>query len=90
MNMIKLFNRYGDDIYLEQAQDGSNIYYLKGDLSYMRIIGEPDNIDAIDPSGGPYMAVDYFKINNDLLVLKAIRERVVGNEFNWELEFDNA
>lgn len=62
---IKLFNRDGADMWLEPFKD--NLYKLCVDddhiycLQYMRIIGHyPTNIEAIDPSGGPFLSVgDY-------------------------------
>lgn len=57
---IKLYNRDGADLWLEK--EDSNIWKLKVDqnhtyvLKYIRIIGYPE-IEAIDPSGGPFISV---------------------------------
>lgn len=58
-NKILLPNRYGDKNYLEKI--GGNEWKLiideKGS-SCLRVIGEPlGEVNAIDPSGGPFMAV---------------------------------
>ena len=65
---IKLFNRDGADLYIEKSEQQvePNIYVwnLKVDkkheycLEYMRCIGNyPNDIEAVDPSGGPFIAV---------------------------------
>ena len=65
---IKLFNRDGADLYIEKSEQQvePNIYVwnLKVDkkheycLEYMRCIGNyPDNIEAVDPSGGPFISL---------------------------------
>lgn len=58
-NEIPLFNRYRSKVFLEHKQD--NIYYLKGDKEALMAVGvtfdgNPNNIIAIDPSGGPYIS----------------------------------
>ena len=60
MNEIPLFNRHGNKVYLEQKEN--NIYYLRGEKDALMAIGvtfdvSPNNIIAIDPSGGPYISV---------------------------------
>lgn len=55
MRKIQLSNRYNSGVYLERV--GLRTYKLCGDLRYMRIIGEPGNIYAVDPAGGPFIAV---------------------------------
>lgn len=52
---INLHNRYNDPIYLILVDD--NIWELHCDSQYMRVIGEIDNIIAIDPPGGPMISV---------------------------------
>jgi hypothetical protein len=57
---IPLFNRYGSKVFLEHKED--NIYYLRGDEDALMAIGvtfngNPNNITAIDPAGGPYISV---------------------------------
>jgi hypothetical protein len=71
MNRIKLYNRDGADMWLEKTKDlGNNLseWKLKVDtkhqycLEYIRCIGNYPEIDAIDPSGGPFISVaDEFK-----------------------------
>lgn len=56
MRKIQLSNRYNSGVYLERV--GLRTYKLCGDLRYMRIIGEPGNIYAVDPAGGPFIAVE--------------------------------
>lgn len=84
---IHLYNRDGATLWLEKLSNIENHiseWKLNADkesqycLEYMRVIGNyPDNITAIDPSGGPFLAVgdylDYFpkkykivKINQNL------------------------
>lgn len=59
-NKIPLFNRYGSEVCLEHKED--NIYYLRGEEDALMAVGvtfngNPTNITAIDPSGGPYISV---------------------------------
>lgn len=59
-NKIPLFNRHGNKVFLEQKED--NIYYLRGDEDALIAVGvafdgNPNNITAVDPSGGPYISV---------------------------------
>jgi hypothetical protein len=64
MKTIKLYNRDGADLYLEKI-DSKNpgLWKLKADdkylyvLEYMRIIGTPEQIEAVDPSGGPMIGL---------------------------------
>lgn len=58
--IIPLFNRDGNKVYLEQKEN--NIYYLRGDEEALMAVGvtfdgSPDNIKAVDPSGGPYISI---------------------------------
>lgn len=78
MSKVKLPNRYGDDIWLEPIEE--NVYAIRenGDmLKYMRFgydkmpNGEM-KIMFIDPSGGPFISVDNFSINDK--VVKEIRK----------------
>ena len=66
MNKIKLYNRDGANMWLEKTKDlGNNLseWKLKVDnkhqycLEYIRCIGNYPEIDAIDPSGGPFISV---------------------------------
>lgn len=81
MNKIKLYNRDGADLWLEEEKIvDSNIseWKLKVDskhkycLEYMRIIGNfPSEIDSVDPSGGPMISVsDEFE--NKYKIIKII------------------
>ena len=64
---IKLFNRDGADLWLEKIKKvEQNIYewklYVDSKhlycLNYMRCIGNyPNNIEAVDPSGGPMIGL---------------------------------
>ena len=64
---IKLYNRDGATMWLEKIKDlGNNLsqWKLKVDkeheycLEYLRVIGNfPTEIDAVDPSGGPFISV---------------------------------
>lgn len=62
MEKISLPNRYGDDVYLEHVNDN---YWELHCNDYYRVIYDEDYtaIKAIDPSGGPFLAVDT-KIQN--------------------------
>lgn len=64
---IKLFNRDGADLWLEKIKPISNHiseWRLYVDtkhlycLNYLRCIGDyPNNLEAVDPSGGPMISV---------------------------------
>lgn len=58
LRKIKLFNRYGDDIRLEEVEKGK--FALRGTDGSIRVIYndmEKDEIHAVDPSGGPFLAI---------------------------------
>lgn len=55
MKKVRLPNRYGAFVYLERA--GRRAFKLCGNFQYMSILGERDNIQAVDPDGGPFIAV---------------------------------
>ena len=62
MKRIPLYNRYNDNLYLENIKDNNWVLKAKDpdDLSYMRIgftDASHEVIDFIDPSGGPFMEV---------------------------------
>lgn len=70
---IKLYNRNGADLYLEKVRDIEpkiSEWKLKVDpkhlycLEYIRVVRAIEDIESIDPSGGPFMSVgdelDYF------------------------------
>lgn len=59
-NEIPLFNRYRSKVYLEHKE--GNVYYLRGDEKALMAVGvtfndNPNDITAVDPSGGPYISV---------------------------------
>lgn len=67
MEKIKLFNRDGANLWLEKLsdlEDKISRWKLKVDkkheycLQFMRIIGnDPNHIEAVDPSGGPFISI---------------------------------
>lgn len=66
MKTIKLPNRYGLSILLEHIKD--NDWKLKiSPKNPYRIIGDNGNIRAVDPPGGPFIAVGD-KIENKIVV----------------------
>lgn len=57
--------------------NNNEVYTLEGDLDYMRILfngNEYDDYDiyAVDPSGGPFIAIDNMYIKNEAYQLKHI------------------
>lgn len=65
-NIISLYNRDGAILTLtrgKKVDTTTNEWYLTVDddhkwvMEHCRIIGNRDNIEAIDPSGGPFIAV---------------------------------
>ena len=61
MKDIKLSNRYGYALYLHPTEEKDH-YLLIGDEDALSCVGvtfdkSPINVIAIDPSGGPYIAV---------------------------------
>lgn len=64
---IKLYNRDGAELWLEKIsniKENISLWELKVDdkhsycLKYIRVIGDyPDNIEAVDPSGGPFISL---------------------------------
>ena len=65
-NIINLYNRDGATLSLSRGKKVDTItneWYLTVDndhkwvLEHCRMIGSPENIEAIDPSGGPFLAV---------------------------------
>lgn len=66
MKTIKLPNRYGLSILLEYIKDNDWKLKIPPKNPY-RIIGDNDNIRAVDPPGGPFIAVGD-KIENKIVV----------------------
>ena len=68
--MIELYNRYGDKNYLDQVDE--HIYILRlaqKSVDYCRVglregtVWEDKEYDFVDPSGGPFIQVDSYKID---------------------------
>lgn len=68
--MLELYNRYGDKNYLDKVDE--HIYILRLDPkseSYCRVglregtVWEDKEYDFVDPSGGPFIQVDSYKID---------------------------
>ena len=81
---IPLFNRYGSKIYLEYKED--NTYYLRGDEEALMAIGvafdvSPNNIIAIDPSGGPYISV------GSEIIKGYIVESIISTKEGFKIKF---
>ena len=66
METIKLPNRYGLSILLKHIKDNDWKLSIPPKNSY-RIIGEENNIRAVDPPGGPFIAIGS-KIENKIVV----------------------
>lgn len=66
METIKLSNRYGLSILLEHIKDNNWKLKIPPKNPY-RIIGEKDNIRAVDPPGGPFIAIGS-KIENKIVI----------------------
>lgn len=76
---IKLYNRYNENIWLEKKNELE--YSLEGNLDYCRIIFEDNEctiIQAVDPSGGPFISINNFEIDNNTKVLESIKENPSG------------
>jgi len=94
MNRIKLYNRDGANLRLENTgeQVAENIARWKvciDDkhkycLEYMRIIGNyPLEIEAIDPSGGPMISVgDVFEDKYEIVKINSINDIWIGERNN--------
>lgn len=81
MKKIKLFNRDGADLYIVLSKKVENNIYeakLKIDkkhsycLEYIRTIKDcSDNIESVDPSGGPFISIgDEFENNYKIVKIK--------------------
>lgn len=86
--MIRLKNDDNKNVYLEKIDE--NEYYIKGDINYIQVSYDVDEkkgtskIKSIRPEGGPYIEVNYFKLDNET-VLRSIDE-IQSNLF--KLTFD--
>ena len=95
MTKIKLYNRDGADLWLENTgeQVAENIakWKLNVDdkhkycLEYMRVIGNyPSEIEAIDPSGGPILSVeDVFENKYEIVKINSINDIWIGERNNY-------
>ena len=94
MNKIKLYNRDGADLWLEntgeQAAENIAIWKLNVDskhkycLEYIRVIGNyPYEIEAIDPSGGPMLSVgDVFENKYEIVKINSTNDIWIGERNN--------
>jgi len=86
MNKIKLYNRYREEIWLEEIEGGVWKLISKNPeaLKHMRLILEDDgSIWAVDPSGGPFLGIggiiqDNLRINsieeiNQEILIKTVK-----------------
>lgn len=78
---IKLYNRDGADLWLEKIKeifehesewrlyvDQKHLYCLQ----YLRCIGDPNNLEAVDPSGGPMISLGDMFIDGKYKIIKII------------------
>lgn len=94
MTKIKLYNRDGADLWLENTgeQVAENIakWKLNVDdkhkycLEYIRFIGNyPSEIEAIDPSGGPIISVeDVFENKYEIVKINSANDIWIGERNN--------
>ena len=94
MTKIKLYNRDGADLWLENTgeQVAENIakWKLNVDdkhkycLEYIRFIGNyPSEIEAIDPSGGPMISVeDVFENKYEIVKINSANDIWIGERNN--------
>ena len=94
MTKIKLYNRDGADLWLEntgeQAAENIAIWKLCVDdkhkycLEYIRFIGNyPSEIEAIDPSGGPMISVeDVFENKYEIVKINSANDIWIGERNN--------
>ena len=52
--MVKYRNRYRDVFTFTKQEDGNVLW--EGTFEMIRMGGEPDNVNFIDPSGGPFIS----------------------------------
>ena len=94
MNKIRLYNRDGANLWLENTGKcaDKNIYVWKlcvdrkheYCLHYMRVIGNcPNEIEAIDPSGGPMLSIgDEFKDKYKIVKINSINDIWISERNN--------
>lgn len=82
MKKIRLANRDGASMWLEYigpyfSEEKASFWQLKVDdkhkycLEFMRIIGELSCIEAVDPSGGPFLSLGYV-LNNEYKIIQIL------------------
>ena len=82
MKKIRLANRDGASMWLEYigpyfSEEKASFWQLKVDdkhkycLEYMRIVGELNHIEAVDPSGGPFLSLGYV-FNNEYKIIQIL------------------
>lgn len=82
MKQIKIYNRDGAHLWLEYlgpcySEEKASFWQLKVDdkhkycLEYMRRIGELTHIEAVDPSGGPFLSLG-FVFNNEYKIIQIL------------------
>lgn len=89
---IQLFNRYNNDIYLEQLSTEPIQYKLCGKFNYMRYGKDEnsENISFIDPEGGPFIEVGKFLLmGSEDLKLTKISIKETNNVEDFILTFGN-
>lgn len=94
MKKIKLYNRDGANLWLERkellVEPNISSWELKCDknhkycLEYIRVIGKyPDNIESIDPSGGPMLSVaDEFENKYKIVKIYGIDNILISERNN--------
>ena len=87
MKTIKLNNRSGLNIYLEEVD--KNVYAIKGNESYYRV-GYQDKectkIDFIDPDGGPFIKVGCFELNDGTVLNEIVEDESNRILFKFKLK----
>ena len=88
---IKLFNRDGADMWLVYNNDDNYYYFVTTDYFYNKYWSvhtnpnNPDEIIAVDPSGGPFMAIGEYI--DDKLILTKIEDNPKGG-FKFYIEYE--
>lgn len=59
----------------EKCRDGFYVFHLESEFNNLRIIGTRDNIEAIDPPGGPMINVNDMHIMPGFVLKKIIIEQ---------------
>ena len=69
-------NRYGDQYQFTKHSDNS--YKLEGNLKYFRhgFKDNPDDIIFIDPSGGPFLEIKSFSIDDQIITKIEYKEDI--------------